>query len=62
MTDLEAVTLSGKPDDFVEVSGGDGGWMIIDPQNPAFLHDVAEHERQSLPQVGRLGGRLSARP
>jgi len=26
------VTFEGKPDEFFEVSGGDGGWMIIDPR------------------------------
>jgi photosystem II stability/assembly factor-like uncharacterized protein len=32
------ITLSGKPDEFVEVSGGDGGWMIIDPRNSQHFY------------------------
>jgi photosystem II stability/assembly factor-like uncharacterized protein len=34
----KTVTLSGKPDEFVEISGGDGGWMIIDPQNSEHFY------------------------
>ena len=44
MTDLgKAVTLSGKPDDFIEISGGDGGWMIIDPQNSEHFYTTSQN-------------------
>ena len=43
-TDQEnTVVLSGRPDDFVEVTGGDGGWMIIDPQNPGHLYTTSQN-------------------
>jgi photosystem II stability/assembly factor-like uncharacterized protein len=32
------ITLTGKPDDFVEITGGDGGWMLIDPRNTGHLY------------------------
>lgn len=34
----KTVALSGKPDEFVEISGGDGGWMIIDPRNSEHFY------------------------
>lgn len=37
------LTTTGKPDDFVEVTGGDGGWMIIDPTNPGHLYTTAQN-------------------
>jgi photosystem II stability/assembly factor-like uncharacterized protein len=37
------ITVSGKPDDFVEVTGGDGGWMIIDPNNPKHLYSTSQN-------------------
>jgi photosystem II stability/assembly factor-like uncharacterized protein len=37
------VTLSGRPDDFIEVTGGDGGWMIIDPTNTGHLYTTSQN-------------------
>ncbi len=37
------VVLGGRPDDFVEVTGGDGGWMIIDPKNPGHLYTTSQN-------------------
>jgi photosystem II stability/assembly factor-like uncharacterized protein len=34
----QTVALSGKPNEFVEISGGDGGWMIIDPRNSEHFY------------------------
>ena len=41
--DNGTVTLSGKPDDFVEVTGGDGGWMIIDPESTEHLYTTSQN-------------------
>jgi len=41
--DGDTVVLSGKPDDFVEVTGGDGGWMIIDPVNPEHFYTTSQN-------------------
>jgi len=37
------ITLSGKPDDFVEITGGDGGWMILDPQNTGHFFTTSQN-------------------
>jgi photosystem II stability/assembly factor-like uncharacterized protein len=37
------ITVTGKPDDFVEVTGGDGGWMIIDPRNARHLYSTSQN-------------------
>jgi photosystem II stability/assembly factor-like uncharacterized protein len=37
------VTLSGRPDDFIEISGGDGGWMIIDPQDSEHFFTTSQN-------------------
>ena len=34
---------TGKPDDFVEVTGGDGGWMIIDPKNAGHFYTTSQN-------------------
>ena len=39
----KTVTLTGKPDDFVEITGGDGGWMIIDPQNLKHFYTTSQN-------------------
>jgi photosystem II stability/assembly factor-like uncharacterized protein len=41
--DGDTVVLSGKPDDFVEVTGGDGGWMIIDPKNLEHFYTTSQN-------------------
>lgn len=41
--DGTVVMLSGKPDDFVEITGGDGGWMIIDPQNTEHFYTTSQN-------------------
>jgi photosystem II stability/assembly factor-like uncharacterized protein len=43
-TDTEkTLTLSGKPGDFIEVTGGDGGWMLIDPKNTGHLYTTSQN-------------------
>src|SRR5436305_9508376 len=43
-TDAEkTVTLSGKPGDFIEVTGGDGGWMLIDPRDAGHLYTTSQN-------------------
>jgi photosystem II stability/assembly factor-like uncharacterized protein len=37
------VTVTGKPDDFVEITGGDGGWMLIDPKNTGHLFTTSQN-------------------
>jgi len=37
------ITPAGKPDDFVEITGGDGGWMLIDPQNSGHLYTTSQN-------------------
>jgi photosystem II stability/assembly factor-like uncharacterized protein len=37
------ITLTGKPDDFVEITGGDGGWMLIDPKNTDHLYTTSQN-------------------
>lgn len=37
------ITLAGKPDDFVEITGGDGGWMLIDPENAGHLYTTSQN-------------------
>jgi hypothetical protein len=37
------ITLTGKPDDFVEITGGDGGWMLIDPRNTGHLYTTSQN-------------------
>jgi len=37
------ITVTGKPDDFVEITGGDGGWMIIDPKNTGHLYTTSQN-------------------
>jgi len=37
------LTRSGKPDDFVEITGGDGGWMILDPQNTGHFFTTSQN-------------------
>ena len=39
----KVVMLNGKPDDFVEITGGDGGWMIIDPQNMEHFYTTSQN-------------------
>jgi photosystem II stability/assembly factor-like uncharacterized protein len=39
----KTAVLTGKPDDFVEVTGGDGGWMIIDPQNLEHFYTTSQN-------------------
>ena len=52
----KTVPLTGKPDSFVEITGGDGGWILIDPQKQRpSLHDLAEHVGLPVPQVGQVG-------
>jgi photosystem II stability/assembly factor-like uncharacterized protein len=31
------ITLDNKADDFIEIDGGDGGWMVFDPTTPNHL-------------------------
>lgn len=37
------LTRSGRPDDFQEVTGGDGGWMLIDPVDPNHLFSTSQN-------------------
>jgi photosystem II stability/assembly factor-like uncharacterized protein len=37
------ITVTGKADDFKEITGGDGGWMIIDPHNPGHLYTTSQN-------------------
>ena len=37
------ITPSGKPDEFVEISGGDGGWMLIDPRSSGHLYTTSQN-------------------
>ena len=39
----KTVTLTGKPDEFVEITGGDGGWMLIDPKNTGHLYTTSQN-------------------
>lgn len=41
--DGDTVVLGGKPGDFVEVTGGDGGWMIIDPTNLEHFYTTSQN-------------------
>ncbi|HEU0081556.1 MAG TPA: hypothetical protein VFQ87_01680 [Bradyrhizobium sp.] len=41
--DGKTVTLTGKPDDFIEITGGDGGWMLIDPKNTGHLYTTSQN-------------------
>jgi photosystem II stability/assembly factor-like uncharacterized protein len=36
------LTVSGKDDEFVEITGGDGGWMIIDPTTTDHLYTSSQ--------------------
>jgi photosystem II stability/assembly factor-like uncharacterized protein len=37
------ITLTGKPDDFAEITGGDGGWMLIDPGDAGHLYTTSQN-------------------
>jgi photosystem II stability/assembly factor-like uncharacterized protein len=37
------ITLTGGPDDFEEITGGDGGWMLIDPSNTGHLYTTSQN-------------------
>lgn len=37
------VTTSGGPDDFVEITGDDGGWMLIDPKSTKHLYTTSQN-------------------
>jgi photosystem II stability/assembly factor-like uncharacterized protein len=37
------ITVTGKPDDFAEITGGDGGWILIDPQNSGHLYTTSQN-------------------
>ena len=37
------VTTTGKPNGFLEITGGDGGWMIIDPRTPNHLYTTEQN-------------------
>jgi photosystem II stability/assembly factor-like uncharacterized protein len=39
------VTLDGTPDTYFELTGGDGGWVIIDPQDDRHLYTTAQGMR-----------------
>jgi photosystem II stability/assembly factor-like uncharacterized protein len=48
------LTLNGKADQFQEVSGGDGGWMVIDPNDAKHFYSTAQNltiYRFHLPQA-----------
>src|SRR5262249_38284555 len=36
------VTFDGQPDAFQEISGGDGGWMLIDPTTTRHLYATSQ--------------------
>jgi photosystem II stability/assembly factor-like uncharacterized protein len=36
------ITLTGNDDDFVEITGGDGGWMLIDPTTNNHLYTTSQ--------------------
>jgi photosystem II stability/assembly factor-like uncharacterized protein len=37
------ITVTGKPDDFAEITGGDGGWMLIDPKSTGHLYTTSQN-------------------
>ena len=37
------ITLTGNPDDHFQITGGDGGWLVIDPTVPTHLFSSAQH-------------------
>ena len=37
------ITLTGRVDDFVEITGGDGGWMLIDPNDSGHLYTTSQN-------------------
>jgi photosystem II stability/assembly factor-like uncharacterized protein len=39
------ITLDGEPDSFFMISGGDGGWMVIDPTDRDHLFTSSFHAR-----------------
>jgi photosystem II stability/assembly factor-like uncharacterized protein len=39
----DVVMLNGKPDNFVEITGGDGGWMIIDPRSMEHFYTTSQN-------------------
>jgi len=39
----DVVMLNGKPDNFVEITGGDGGWMIIDPRSIEHFYTTSQN-------------------
>lgn len=51
------VTTTDKADSFKEVNGGDGGWMIINPDNPEHFYstiyemEIWRHRRTRLKEV-----------
>jgi len=56
------ITLSGKPDDFKEITGGDGGWMLIDPKNSAHLFTTSQNMTVNrFPQIRWLDRCFSSR-
>jgi photosystem II stability/assembly factor-like uncharacterized protein len=54
------VTLSGRPDEFFEISGGDGGWMIIDPRNSGHLY--ATSQNMSVSRLRKSDGWVDVSP
>jgi photosystem II stability/assembly factor-like uncharacterized protein len=37
------ITLGGDPDEFREITGGDGGWMLIDPRDSGHLYTTSQN-------------------
>lgn len=39
----KTAALTGNPDDFIEITGGDGGRMLIDPKNTGHLYTTSQN-------------------
>ena len=56
----KTVVLSGRPDDFIEVTGGDGGWMIIDPKDIEHLYTTSQN--MTVNRFRKSSGWIDASP
>ncbi len=47
------VTQSGNSDDFFELTGGDGGWLLIDPRDPGHVYSSSQYLTVNRRRRGR---------
>jgi hypothetical protein len=47
------ITVDGGSDDFLEISGGDGGWMVIDPTTTGHLYTTSQFMTINRYRLGR---------